>query len=200
MADKDYFTNLIQILKGNDTNTIIGSKIYMKHDKDLVWSMGGYFDPYNGDKGMLGSGQRDSKEFQKVLSVDWLPGMGTIIHKSVYENIGFLDEKMFPQYHGDSDFTYSAKLNGCNIKVYPNLMIYNDLRHSGLKHQDSLNKLIQSLFSLKSNYNIKKDFQFYKRYAKSYRAYFVIVKKYFKYIGGFVKWNVIKIFGKSRDT
>ena len=199
VADKDYFTNLAHILNSNDTNTIVGSKIYMKYDKNRLWSMGGYFDPYVGDKGMIGSGEPDGEDFNQVLSVDWLPGMGTITHKSIYNEIGFLDESVFPQYHGDSDYTYSAKLKGYKIIVYPNLKIYNDLSHSGLKHQDSFFKLVQSLFSLKSNYNIKKDMQFYHRHSNSSRAYLILVEKYVKYIGGFVKWKVKKIFGKSRN-
>ena len=160
--------------------------------------MGGLFDAFTGKKSMVGTGLQDNECFQKAIEVDWLPGMGTVTHYSVYKKIGMLDEKIFPQYHGDSDFTLRAKQNGYKIVVYPSLKIYNDNSHSGLRHQESLRGLVKSLFSIKSNYNIKKDIKFYNRYSRSYRAYFFLFRRYFKYIVGFFKWKFLGTFGVKK--
>ncbi len=102
-----------------------------------------------------------------------------------------LDEKSFPQYHGDSDFTFRAKKIGYKIIVNPVLKIYNDTLHSGIRHNESSKRLMQSLFSIKSNYNISKDYLFYKKHSESTIAYSVLINKYFKYIGGFIKWKLL---------
>lgn len=199
ISDKMYFRNLVQILKNNDVNTIIGSKIYLANQNDVIWSMGGTFDPVTGFKSMVGSGMPDSDNYQKEIEVDWLPGMGTVTHQSVYKKIGMLDDENFPQYHGDSDFTFRAKQNGYKIVVNPLLKIYNDNSHSGLIHRESFRGLVNSLFSIRSNYNIIKDIKFYNRYSKSIRAYNILINRYFKYIGGFIKWKLLGIFGVKKD-
>jgi len=198
VASENYFENLVKILKDNNENHIVGSKINLAQNKEILWSMGGLFDPYTGKKSMIGSEEKDTGEYNKIMECDWLPGMGTVIHKSVYENIGMLDNENFPQYHGDSDFTFRAKTNGYKILVYPNLKIYNDTRHSGLKHDESFKRPTNSLFSVRSNFNIKKDFTFYRKHTKSFKAYFVLFNKYFKYLGGFFKWQVLGIMGFKR--
>jgi GT2 family glycosyltransferase len=194
----DYFKNLMKILEKSSPETIIGSKIYYADKKEIIWSMGGLFNPRNGKKSMMGNDMPDSEKFNEPREADWLAGMGTLIHASVYQKIGMLDAKNFPQYHGDSDFTFKAKKNGYKIIVYPELKIYNDKRQSGLQHGESLKRLMESLVSIRSNYNIKKDFMFYKIHTKCPRAYLPMIAKYVSYIGGFFKWKILNLFGLKR--
>ncbi len=199
LAKADYFSVLITLLKHDDINTIIGSKIYHAHLKNTIWSMGGLFDPKSGRKSMIGSAETDSLMYEEITECDWLPGMGTITHKSVYERIGMLDAENFPQYHGDSDFTFRAKKVGYKIIVNPALKIFNDTLHSGIRHSESSRRLIQSLFSIKSNYNIGKDYLFYKKHSESIVAYSILIVKYSKYIGGFFKWKLLGMIGIKRN-
>lgn len=197
---KDYFKNLLKILNKADNNTIIGSKIYYADKRDIIWSMGGLFNPANGKKSMIGNDMLDSKEFDTPKNADWLAGMGTLIHSSVYKKIGMLDAKNFPQYHGDSDFTFKAKKCGYNIIVYPELKIYNDKRQSGLQHDESLKQLLNSLVSIRSNYNIKKDFMFYRIHSSNILAFLPLIKKHVSYIGGFFKWKFLGLVGINRKN
>ena len=190
----DYFVHLEQILKSSKPE-ICGSKIYYAHDPEMVWSMGGIFDTRNGRKHMTGMNVKDNQDLDKIYSADWLPGMGTLLHKSVIEKTGFLDEKNFPQYHGDSDYTYRATLAGYCIKVYPQLKIWNDKSNSGLLHQDNFKLLKKSLKDIKSNYHFGKDLLFYRKYATSAFAYQTLAVKYCLYIGGFAKWKFLNLLG-----
>jgi GT2 family glycosyltransferase len=199
-ANHDYFDNLINLLMTLDDRTIIGSKIYLAQNKNVIWSMGGLFDIKTGFKSMIGSGFPDSIQYEEITPCDWLPGMGTLTPVSVYGKIGWLDELNFPQYHGDSDFTLRAKKQGYTVMVHPALKIYNDTRHSGLKHDESSKRLLQSLFSIKSNYNIKKDFLFYKKHVISIKAYRFLFQKYFRYVGGFLKWKMLSVLGIKRNN
>lgn len=198
IAGEEYFDNLISIAGEVESNTIVGSKIFLAQDKDTVWAMGGLFDINSGYKEMVGSEQPDNEALQNPIEVDWLPGMGTLIHRDIYNKIGMVDEKTFPQYHGDSDFTLRAKLNGFKIMVFPTLKIYNDTTNSGLKHNESFNRLFRSLFSIRSNYNISKDFKFYYRHTKSIKAYKIFLEKYIRYVGGFMKWKLLQLLGVKR--
>lgn len=197
LADKDYFSNLVRNIQTYPVEVVMGSKIFML-DKGLLWGMGGHFDPRKGHKYMYGHGQKDGQEFQGIMEVDWFPGMGTVFHKSVFDKIGFLDAQNFPQYHGDSDFTYRAKRAGFSLMAFPNLILYNDNTNTGLSHRGSFKSLVRSLTSIKSNFNVQKNLLFVRKHASSFRAYGPMWWNYFRYIGGFFKWKALSMIGLSK--
>ncbi|MFW5886946.1 MAG: glycosyltransferase family 2 protein [Bacteroidota bacterium] len=200
LPGKDYFVNLFAILEKNDPKTIIGSKIYMDIGRKIIWSMGGIFQPVTGKKYMIGFKQEDRDIYNHITQADWLPGMGTVIHRSIFEDIGYLDNKNFPQYHGDSEFTYRAKSKGYKLEVHPNLRIWNDTTHTGIKHGGNFKNFKMTLFGIKSNYNIHKDLKFYHMYARGPQAYIPMASKYFKYVGGFFKWKVLGMFNIQKPS
>lgn len=110
-----------------------------------------------------------------------------------------LNDVEFPQYHGDSDFTYRALLAGFSLNVYPQLKIWNDKTNSGLEHSNNFRLLIKSLIDLKSNNHFMKDLLFYRKYATSILAYRVIIRKYYYYIGGFLKWKLLNLLGIKKQ-
>lgn len=193
----NYFSELLKLIDSEEEK-ILGSKIYYAHKPETIWSMGGIFNTKTGHKYMVGMDEIDSDLYQKPLIVDWLPGMGTLIHKSVFQKIGYVDQDNFPQYHGDSDFTFKARLSGFEIKVFPQLKIWNDKSNSGLLHMNRYKYLFKSLQDIKSNYHFGKDIYFYKRYAKSIWAYKTLAYKYCYYVGGFIKWKFMNALGFSK--
>ena len=195
----DYLFNLYNALNQYPTNTIIGSKIYFADDPSTIWAMGGVFMPKTGKKYTHGAFQTDGPEYNVPFEADWLPGMGTLIHRNVFEKIGLMDAQSFPQYHGDSDFTLRAKLAGYKLLVLPQLCVWNDKSNSGLHHQNSFQMLIRSLNDIKSNNHIGKDILFYRKYSTSLFAYKALLKKYAFYIGGFFKWRMLNLFGIKKQ-
>lgn len=198
-TESDYLFEVCKALNIYSANTIIGSKIYFADQPDIIWAMGGLFNLRTGKKEIFGTRQQDSIKYEEPFEADWLPGMGTIVHRDVFEKIGLMDALNFPQYHGDSDFTLRAKLAGYKIVALPFLRIWNDKSNSGLHHVNSFSKLITSLHDFRSNNHIGKDILFYRRYATSILAYQVLLKKYYLYIGGFFKWKVLKLFGIKKE-
>lgn len=194
----NYFTELSELIASIDQETIIGSKICDLNNPDKIWCMGGKFNPVNGRKYMVVDESKNDTDPGKPTTMDWLTGMGTLIPKKTIEIIGYWDEKHFPQYFGDTDFTYRAKLAGFKILVYRNLVIYNDTSNTGIMHGDKFSQLMKSLVSMRSKYNIKKEWRFYRRYAKSWRAYFPLLIKYLRYIGGFLKWKLLNAIGYKK--
>jgi GT2 family glycosyltransferase len=196
---EDYFINLLNITEKLPESTIVGSKIYFAGIQNTIWSMGGKFDPRSGKKDVTGMFCKDNESYSQITEADWLPGMGTLIHHTVYKKIGMLNDIEFPQYHGDSDFTYRALLAGFSLKVYPQLKIWNDKSNSGLEHNNNFRLLIKSLGDLKSNNHFMKDLLFYRKYATSILAYRVIIRKYYFYIGGFLKWKILNLVGIKKQ-
>ena len=126
------------------------------------------------------------------------PVWGTI-SAGVPGKIGYWNDKDFPQYHGDSDFTYRAKLAGFDIVVFPQLRLWNDTSNTGLSHQGSLKVLIRLLSDIKSNYNLKKNLRFYRKYATSMMAYSSLIRSYYMLFGGFFKWKFLSLIGVRKE-
>ena len=198
IAGDNYFSNLVKISTEIDNNTIILSKVYFLDKPEILISMGGVFNPKNGKYFLRGYGEKDSNKYSEILPADWFGGMGTLIHRDILQKVGHFDAVNFPQYHGDSDFGLRAKKMGIKLFVRPDLKIYNDKTFTGYSNNSSLKVFIRSLYSLKSNHNIKKEIAFYRKHATSPLAYMQICKHYFRHIGGFIKWKILNIFGKQR--
>ena len=191
----DYFIQMDRLLGEIPSDVVAGSKIFQLGNERMLWSCGGVFNPRNGNIYMHGFEKPDSEEFAQPMEVDWQPGMGTLIPSGVIRKIGYWDQKHFPQYHGDSDYTLRAKEAGFRIVTYPNLALFNDQTNTGLAHGGSWKGLFQVLTSIRSNLNFRKYFYFYRKHARSPLAYLHLVKSYYKIIGGFFKWKVLSLFG-----
>lgn len=196
-----YFDNLQMLLNKRQEKDIICSKIYYQINSNKIFAMGGIFNPRTGYKKLIGRQEDDSEEYQTVKDVDWFCGQGILIPKSVFSTIGYFDEKHFPQYHGDSDFAFRAKKAGFRNLVYPELKITNDTSTTGISHlkNKTFKQLIISLYSVRSNTNIFKNIRFYNRHATSIKAYIPLIKSYYKYIGGFIKWKSLALFGIHKN-
>jgi GT2 family glycosyltransferase len=200
VPDKSYFAYLSKRIVELKKDTIVGSKVCDINRKNETWSMGGFYNPITGKKYMLGLDKDVSHQEDAIIEPDWLTGMGTLIHRKVFQKIGYWNEIDFPQYFGDMDFTYRARKNGIRLIVDPRLVIYNDTRNTGSLHEGSFRKLIRSLFSIRSKYNLGIEVKFHHRHAISPLIYFYLFYKYFRYLGGFFKWKVIAFVGGVRNT
>jgi GT2 family glycosyltransferase len=194
----DYFETLVKIIGQTDEKTIIGSKIMVAENPHLSWSLGGFFNSMNGKYGMYGYYEPDSNKYPHIMEVDWLTGMGTIIPKNAIIDCGYWDQVHFPQYHGDSDFTYRAKLKQYSLKVFSELVIYNKVKNSGIDHQGKLGGLLRMMVDNRSKINIRKNFLFYKKYSKTPWAYLPFFKLYLVVFLGFFKWKIMGLWGRNR--
>lgn len=196
---EEYFEHLFKIAGSLESDIIVGSKIMVKEHPETIWSMGGYFNPRSGKFGMFCYFKKDGEDYQHIQSANWLTGMGTLIPKNVIESVGYWDNVSFPQYFGDSDFTYRAYLKGYEIQVFPKLILYNVTENSGMNHSGSFRMLIKSLVDIRSKNNLSIKLKFYGLYADSLLAYFPICKFYFKLFGGFLKWKILFIIGIKKS-
>ena len=200
LPESVYFTQLDDLIHEFSDDMIVGSKIYTMDPPDQIWAFGALFNPRNGKKCMIGFEEADSEEFQSSREVDWLPGMGTLVPVNAIQKTGYWDAENFPQYHGDSDYTYRAKTMGYKIVVYPQLKLWNDSLNTGLSHEGKLSNLILLLKDNRSLFHFRKNMLFLRRFSKSYLAYWPLVVSYSRLFGGFLKWKLLSLFGMKRKS
>lgn len=173
--DRNYFKYLEECIVSLPTNSIIGSTIYVLTTK-RIWSYGGYFGRITGLYGMY---RKELKSVKNYAEVDWLTGMGTLVPFDLIKKHNLRwDDRNFPQYHGDADFTLRAKKNGIRILVNNKLIIYNNVEVTGITRIKSIRDLILFLTSNRSNYSIKKNIKFYSKHGVVPFAFIGLLIKY----------------------
>jgi GT2 family glycosyltransferase len=182
-----YFTNLTSLLENSSNSTVLGSKVLKAEEPNKIWAFGGLFHQRWGHSFLYGSNEVDGERFSRPKEVDWLPGMGTVLPREIILKTGEVNNEEFPQYHGDIDYTYRAKLAGYKIVVEPSLQIWNHTRHSSRSHEGKLSRLIPTLSDIKSLNHFRTEWLVYRKHAKTPLVYLVVVKKYMTYFGGFLK-------------
>jgi len=186
----DYFIRAARLLSIAPGDTVLGSRIVVKENPAKVWSIGGYF---NRTWGRYGLFTDPGPDHEGLFDCDWQPGMGTFVPVSTIQRHRLRwDAVVFPQYHGDSDFTLRCKSKGIAIKTSLDLVIYNSSETSGLGKINNMNKLWQSLVSMRSNYNLRKRLVFYRRHGVMPLYYWGLGSTYVKYIGSFFKRTYFK--------
>jgi len=202
IPDTGYFDNLQHILENWEEGTIVCSKIVYRIRPDIIFAMGGIFNFNTGKKKLIGRGEKDSAKYNKIIEADWFCGQGILFHKSVFEKVGYFNEKDFPQYHGDSDFALRAKKAGFKNLVYPELRLLNDTATTGISHisNKTFKQFFQSFISIRSNTNLLKDIKFYRHHTTNIFAFRYLLYTYFLYTAGFIKWKFLGLFGINRKN
>lgn len=133
---------------------ILGSSIYYASAPERAWNLGGLVD-WRG-RGALVSTRSPGDE--QPYEVSWLTGMGSLVPASVFERIGLVDSRNFPQYFGDADFFLRARRAGIRVLVCPRARMLNDVSSTGMLLPPGPRPLRQTwplLTSLRSHSNFK---------------------------------------------
>ena len=97
-----------------------------------------------------------------------LVGRGTFIPVSLFEKIGFFDEKAFPQYKADLDFILTANENNIKTFISWDSIVYSHLELTGkgstYTHQGFF-EFLGSFFKQNTYINLKHSFRYYKKHC-----------------------------------
>ncbi len=198
LSAHDYFVELDRIIETEPPGSVIGSKVYFTDRPERVQAYGGYFNPITGVKYSYGYDKEDTREYNEVKHCEWLPGMGTLVHADVVTRLNYWDATNFPQYHGDSDFTYRAKKAGFEVKVVPQLKLWNNTENTGINYPDSFRLAYKALSSIRSDYHLGKDIKFYRLHAKSPLSIYGLGVKYFWHLYGTTKRRLKRMLGQNK--
>lgn len=194
IIEQDYFLNIINLLENKSKHdTIYSSMVYHLSNPKKVFYAGGTFDFEKVIKKTIGANELDKGQFQEKVRCQWSGGMGLLIPITVIDAIGQIDNVTFPQYYGDADFGLRAAKAGFNMYCVPSLKVWNDRSSTGLSHSGSFKKYWESLTSIRSPYNIQKDYLFYRRYASVFVASKRVFRKQRIYFLQLIKRNLERL-------
>ena len=101
-------------------SSIITPKMMYYESNNVIWYAGGFFDR---KKAWLnyhrGQNEVDKGQFQENDIVEYAPTCCALIHRSVFDDVGLMDEKYFV-YFDDTDFFYRFVKNGKHEARYFN--------------------------------------------------------------------------------
>jgi hypothetical protein len=121
-TDKDLMKNMVDASIKNN-NAIISPKIYYYDEPKKIWAAGGCLTWKKGLSFHYGFNEIDRGQFEVRKEINFATGCCILIHKSVFEKIGFLAEEYF-LYFEDTDFCVRAKRAGIKILYEPSAKLW----------------------------------------------------------------------------
>lgn len=108
----DLLSEMVALAEKREEKLIV-PKIYF-FDSGKIWCAGGSFNRWIGTTNHTGEGSADNGQFDADNYTEYAPTCFMLIHHSVFEKIGVMDEKYFV-YYDDTDFIWRANLAGYKI-------------------------------------------------------------------------------------
>lgn len=160
---KDYVSSLV-MFANEHPHALVGSMVVNRQKPDTVWFFGAAYSMRTGENshvlGRVG-------DFKKPRKSTWLTGMGVLVPITAFSDIGFYDEKNFPLYFGDADFSERARRAGYDLWVNPRSIVYGDINENWIGRNVRRPKLrfIYDFFTLiNSPFQWKTRRLYYKKY------------------------------------
>ncbi len=105
----------------NNNEPVIVPKITY-YDSGKLWYAGGDINEWKGITVHFGDKKDDTEEFNQVGYTKYAPTCFMLIHKSIFEKIGMMDEDYFV-YYDDTDFVFRLNAMGFKILYFPKISI-----------------------------------------------------------------------------
>ncbi len=140
-------------------------------------------------------------EMTGLHQVTHFPGRGLLIPRQVFEEIGYFDEKNFPQRSADLDFTFRASRAGFRIYCNYDAKIFMYPQECGdyeYRQGKSLIKYYKHLFTLKGGGNIIEFVKFAIKNAPVPYLPFYLLSGLARRIGGYLRDWIKDIFREKK--
>lgn len=155
IVDKNWLTELIKVAKSSDEIGIVGSKLYLYYDKNLLNFAGNccnkYLRTFN-----IGENKRDHQLFNIQRETFCVWGAALLIKREVYKKLGLFDSKYFA-YKEDLDLCWRAWIFGYKVLYVPKSFLYHKVGQT-LKGQNEFKSFLgekNMLRTLLKNYELK---------------------------------------------
>jgi GT2 family glycosyltransferase len=129
IAAPDLIKSFLQAAQSKPTIKIWGAKIYRYHDRARIDHLGGFWNPAKAEFISGANGCFDDGSFETMQSVDYVSGAALMMHRSVPETIGLLEERFFLLWE-ESDYCARARRAGFEIWTAPQAKIWHKVSAS----------------------------------------------------------------------
>lgn len=140
VLENDTIEKLYEGLLETNANMTV-PKIYL-YKSIKLWCAGGKFNNFNNNTVHFGYNKEDCEKYSKKRRVSYAPTCFMLIEKSVFYDVGLMDEKYFV-YYDDTDFVYRSQ------KLHKRLFYIPD---SKMQHKESVSTGKRSDFFYKYIY------------------------------------------------
>jgi GT2 family glycosyltransferase len=147
-------SKLLETSKKNNDSIVASLVVDLNNKDNILWS-GSFFQkihkfiPIYTSKYFVKSGTKVKDISSKEYEVDEVHGRGVLLPRQAIEKIGNYDFKNFPQYGGDTDFSFRAKKNGIAMLVEPSCIAKVFVDNTSLNKKQKLT-LIKKIKSIKN--------------------------------------------------
>lgn len=121
---------ILHLIEAADPNTITVPKIYYYDPKDMLWFAGGAMVWKKGESEHWGNFETDCGQYDEQKPITYSPTCCMLIHRTVFERIGFIDETVF-MYFDDTDFCARVNKAGITILYVPKAVMWHKVSSAG---------------------------------------------------------------------
>ncbi len=125
----DFIEGFLSAAKARPEGKIFGAKIYRYEEKERIDHLGGVWNSITAEFESNAFGQIDDGSFEEMKEVDYVCGCALLMHRSVPEAIGLLEESFFLLWE-ESDFCARAKKAGFQIWTAPQSKLWHKVSAS----------------------------------------------------------------------
>jgi len=123
VVSSDFLKPLVEVGMEKVSVGMIGPKIYYYNYTDAIHSAGGKINLWHGQAYHIGLLEKDTGQYNKNCSVDFLTGCALLVNKKVCDVVGLFDEKYF-LYFEDVDWCLRTKLSGKQLIYVPSSHVW----------------------------------------------------------------------------
>lgn len=116
------------LVKHADERTVTVPKMYYYPDNE-IWFAGGIINWDRATTPHIGINQIDVGQYDKEKDVEYSPTCCFLVHHSIFQKVGLMDEKYF-MYYDDTDFCVRLSQKNCKIKYVPMAKLWHKVSSS----------------------------------------------------------------------
>lgn len=120
---------LEKLVADADENTVVVPKIYFYEPSDRIWAAGGILNWNHCETKHYGIEEKDIGQCDERQYVNFAPACCMLLHRSVFERVGYFDEAFF-MYYEDTDLCVRLLENGYQILYEPEARMWHKVSSS----------------------------------------------------------------------
>ncbi|ELC8398752.1 glycosyltransferase family 2 protein [Clostridium perfringens] len=120
---------LTELVKKANENTMVTCKMYYYEPNNMIWCAGGKINWNRATTIHFGEGEVDNGQFDYGKYIEYTPTCCLLIHKNIFQKVGFMDEDYF-MYYDDTDFLVRCNKKGIKTWYEPNAKLWHKVSSS----------------------------------------------------------------------